>query len=184
MPMASAGCTDQGRHKKCEIHCRFILYWTGSSASWIITLMSIERFLAIYFPIRIKMLTLNIKVILAMAVAFAVAAALNVHFFWTYEIIRVSDGKYCGSVAKYSVFLKTYWPWITMSFYSLIPFIILISTSIAILLKIIHYNFVRKHNMNAREGGVKLTSMTITLLSVSLVFLMGTSPMVIFRYGS
>ena len=143
--------------------------------------MSIERFLAIYFPIKIKILTSHKKVILAMAVTLVFTAAVNLHFFWTYEN---KTSKYCVRVSKYSNFLRQYWPWITLSFYSLVPSTILISTSTAIVLKIVHSNYVRKHSMNISDGGVKLTSMTLTLLSVSFVFLMATAPVVSFRYPS
>ena len=146
--------------------------------------MSVERFLAIYFPIKIKLLTSNTKVILAMASTLAFTAAVNLHFFWTYELKQDETTNHCVSVSKYSIFLKEYWPWITLSFYSLVPSIILISTSTAIVLKIVHSNYVRKHSMNISDGGVKLTSMTLTLLSVSFVFLLATGPVVIFRYGS
>ena len=165
-------------------HCRFLLYWNGSSASWIITLMSIERFLSIYFPIRIKILTSKTKVILAMVNIFAFAAAINLHFFWTHELKQNKTAKYCLSVSKYWNFLTQYWPWITISFYSLVPLTILISTSTAIVLKIVHSNYVRKHSMNISDGGVKLTSMTLTLLSVSFVFLLATGPYAVYRYGS
>ena len=164
--------------------CRFLLYWNGSSASWIITLMSIERFLAIYFPLKIKILTSKTKVTLAMVNIFAFAAAVNLHFFWTYELKQHKTAKYCVSVSKYWSFLTQYWPWIILSFYSLVPFIILISTSTAILVKIVHSNYVRKHSMNISDGGVDLTNMTLTLLSVSFVFLLATGPYVILRYGS
>ena len=145
--------------------------------------MSIERFLAIYFPLKIKILTSNTKVILAVTISLVFTAAVNLHFFWTYEIKQDETSKYCVSVSKYSIFLKEYWPWINLSFYSLVPSIVLISTSTAIVLKIVHSNYVRKHSMNISDGGVKLTSMTLTLLSVSFVFLIATGPLVIFRYG-
>ena len=139
--------------------------------------MSIERFLAIYFPIRTKTLTSKKKLIITMVVTALAMVALNMHFFWTYRMHN-----YCSGVAKYKLFLKQFWPWINFVFYSLSPFIIQISTSTAIILKIVHSNYVRKHNMNTSDGGVKLTSMTLTLLSVSFVFLAATAPMVIYRF--
>ena len=143
--------------------------------------MSVERFLSIYFPIRTKTLALNTKVLTTMTIAAIALAAINLHFFWTYEIKQGRTRQYCGSGSKYSVFLKEYWPWITLAFYSLIPFIILVSTSTAIILKIVHSNYVRKRKRNQKEGGVKLTSITLTLLSVSFMFVLTTGPVVIYR---
>ena len=141
--------------------------------------MSIERFLAIYFPIRTKTLTSKKKLIVTMVMTAFAMAALNLHFFWTYKI-----HKRCSADAKYKLFLTQFWPWINFVFYSLLPFIIQIFTSIAIVLKIVHSNYIRKHSMNIREGGIKLTNMTVTLLSVSLVFMMATAPMVVYRLVS
>ena len=119
-----------------------------------------------------------------MVIIFAFAAAVNLHFFWTYEIKQHKTAKYFVSVSKYWSFLTQYWPWITLSFYSLVPSLILISTSTAIVLEIVHSNYVREHSVDISDGGVKLTSMTLTLLSVSFVFLLATGPYAIFRYGS
>ena len=163
-----------------QIHCRFFIYWAGSSASWIISLMSIERFLAIYFPFKIKMLTSTTKVMVAMPITLTLTASVNLHFFWTYENKEGRMGKFCSAVSKYKLFLIDYWPWITLSFYSLIPFVVLISTSTAIILKIVHSNYVRKHSMNQKDG-VKMTSMTLTLFCVSFVFMIATGPVVVYR---
>ena len=126
------------------------------------------------------MLTSTTKVMVAMAITLMSTATLNLHFFWTYENKEGRNGKSCSAVSKYKLFLTEYWPWITLSFYSLIPFVILISTSIAIILEIIHSNYVRKHSMNQKEG-VKMTSMTLTLFSVSFVFMIATGPLVVYR---
>ena len=115
-----------------------------------------------------------------MVAALTFTAALNVHFFWTYENKEGRTGRICTGVAKFKLFLTGYWPWITLSFYSLISFLILISTSIAIILKIIHSDYIRKHSMNTREG-VKTTSMTLTLFGVSFVFMIATVPVVVYR---
>ena len=139
--------------------------------------MSIERFFAIYFPIKTKTLTSKKKLIITMVVTALAMVALNLHFFWTYKI-----HKGCTGIAKYKLFLGQYWPWINFVFYSLLPFTIQIFTSTAIILKIIYSNYVRKHSMNITEGAIKVTSMTITLISVSFIFLMATGPMVIYRF--
>ena len=109
----------------------------------------------------------------AMPITLTLTASVNLHFFWTYENKEGTTGKHCSAVSKYKSFLIEYWPWITLSFYSLIPIIILITTSTAIILKIVHSNYVRKHNMNQKEG-VKMRSMTLTLFCVSFVFMIAT----------
>ena len=160
---------------------RFVVFWNGTCASWIITLISIERFLAIYFPIQTKTTATRTKAALILIVTALVMASLNLHFFWTYEVKQDNDGKHCRGIAAYSTFLKYYWPWLTLAFYSLIPFTILLCTSTAIILKVLHSNYKRRHNFNQREGQVKLTSLTRTLLTVSFMFIVTTGPIVIYR---
>ena len=164
----------------CSICCRFVMYWLGCCVKWTITIMSIERFLAIYFPIRTKTLISKKKVVTTMIVTALAMAALNLHFFWTYGHTHVR--RRCRAVAVYISFILQYWNWINFVFYSLLPFIIQVFTSISIIRKIIHSNYLRKHRMNITEGAIKVTSMTITLLSVSLVFLMATAPIGILRF--
>ena len=145
-------------------------------------LMSIERFCAIYFPIRTKSNTSNKKVAGTLVVTGILLAVINLHFFWTYKLKSGRSGMYCGSVSKYSIFLKEYWPWINLATYSLIPFTVLICSSTAVIMKIVHSNYVRRHEMNQKEGGVKLTTITLTLLCVSFMFVLTTGPVVIYRY--
>ena len=160
---------------------RFFVFWNGTCASWIITLISVERFLAIYFPIQTKTTATRKKAALILVVTVLLMAALNLHFFWTYKVKQDKDGKHCRGISTYSTFLKHYWPWLTLAFYSLLPFTILLCSSTAIILKFLHCNYRRRHNFNQGERQVKLTSLTRTLLTVSFMFIVTTGPIVIYR---
>ena len=136
--------------------CRFILYWTGSSASWTISIMSIERFIAIYFPIRTKNSDFKHESDIGQWLLHLSLPLPQIYIFSGPMKLNAADTVNTVVVSlSISVFLKEYWPWITMAVYSIIPFIILISTSTAIILKIIHSNYIRKHSMNIREGEIK-----------------------------
>ena len=110
-------------------------------------------------------------------------AALSLHFFWTYEVKQDKDGKHCRGISTYSTFLRYYWPWLTLAFYSFIPFTILLCTSAGIMLKVLHSNYKKRHNFN-QESQVKLTSLTRALLTVSFVFIVTTGPVVVYRLVS
>ena len=142
--------------------------------------MSVERFFAIFLPIQTKYWTSRARIASIFLIIAALLAVLDLHFFWTYEVIQRSYGPSCASVDKYHTFLTVYWPWINLAIYSVMPFTILISTSTAIILKILHSNYVRERNMNQKEG-VKLTSITLTLLCVSFMFVLTTGPVAIYR---
>ena len=156
------------------------IFWNGQCSGWIISIMSVERFFAIFLPIQTKFWTSRSRIGIIFVIIAILLAGLDLHFFWTYELIHMSYGTACASVRKYNTFLTMYWPWINLAVYSVMPFTILISTSTAIVLKILHSNYQRKRNMNQKEG-VKLTSITFTLLSVSFVFVLTTGPVAVYR---
>ncbi len=117
-----------------------------------------------------------------LAICGTLLAALNLHFFWTYKLKTKPWGYTCSSLSDiYGDFLSYQWPWINLAFFSLIPFIILISTSLAIIGKIVHSNYERRRDLHQNEA-VKLTNVTLTLLCVSFLFVLTTSPVVIYRY--
>ena len=160
---------------------RFFVFWNATCASWIITLISIERFLAVYFPIKTKTTATRTKATVILIGTALAMAALNLHFFWTYEVKQDKDGKHCRGISTYSTYLRHYWPWLTLAFYSLIPFTFLLCTSAGIILKVLHSNYKRRHNFNEKGRQVKLTSLTRTLLTVSFMFIVTTGPIVIYR---
>ena len=162
------------------IFCRFFIFWNGQCSGWIISIMSVERFFAIFLPIQTKFWTSRSRIGIIFLFTAIILAGLDLHFFWTYELMHMSYGAACASVTKYKTFWRIYWPWINMAVYSVMPFTILISTSTAIVLKILHSNYLRKRNMNQKEG-VKLTSITLTLLAVSFVFVLTTGPVAVYR---
>ena len=160
---------------------RFFVFWNGQCSAWIISIMSLERFFAVFLPIQTKYWTSRSRIATIFLIIAILLAGLDLHYFWTYELTQRPNGLACASIAKYKTFLTLYWSWINMAVYSVIPFIILISTSTAIVLKILHSNYLRKRNMHQEEG-VKLTSITLTLLCVSFMFILTTGPVAISRW--
>ena len=142
--------------------------------------MAVERFFAVFLPIKTKYWTSRSRIATIFLIVAVLLAILDLHYFWTYELTQRSNGLACASIAKYKTFLTLYWSWINTAVYSVIPFTILISTSMAIVLKILHSNYLRKRNMHQEEG-VKLTSITLTLLCVSFMFILTTGPVAISR---
>ena len=142
--------------------------------------MAVERFFAVFLPIKTKYWTSRSRIVTIFMIVAVLLAILDLHYFWTYELTQRSNGLACASIAKYRTFLTFYWSWINTVVYSIMLFTILISTSIAIVLKILHSNYLRKHNMHQEEG-VKLMSITLTLLCVSFMFILTTGPVAISR---
>lgn len=168
--------------KTSAILFRFFIFWNGTYAAWMIMLLSVERFAAIFFPIRSRTWTTRRRVILiVLSVGFALGL-LNLHHLWTYDLKLVSRRLFCGTVEKYSTFLSVYWPWINLTVYSIIPLTTMIATSIAIIAKLLHNRAVRSRNLKKSDGdGGRMTSITLTLLSVCLAFVLTNGPITVDR---
>ena len=162
----------------CRLHI-FLTYWGGQFAAWILVCMTMERFFAIFSPHKSKQYVSKLSCGIVVGVIGVLLAGLNAHFFKTHLLVFFGR-YYCTTDARYYDFMQKIWTWIDFAFFSFIPFGILVIANAGIILRIAHSNYVRKHNMKQSSGGVKMTSMTAILLTVSLIFLLTTAPISIY----
>ena len=165
----------------CRLHI-FLTYWGGQFSAWILVCMTMERFFAIFSPHKSKQYVSKFSCAVVVGVIGILLAGLNAHFFKVQYLYyhQGRDRHSCTTRAEYSHFMSKIWTWIDFAFFSFIPFGILTLGNIGIILRIAHSNYVRKHSMKQNTGGVKMTSMTAILLTVSLVFFLTTAPTSIF----
>ena len=162
----------------CRLHI-FLTYWGGQFAAWILVCMTMERFFAIFSPHKSKQYVSKLSCGIVVGVIGVLLAGLNAHFFKTHLLVFFGR-YYCATDAQYYDFMQKIWTWIDFAFFSFIPFGILVIANAGIIIRIAHSNYVRKHNMKQSSGGVKMTSMTAILLTVSLIFLLTTAPISIY----
>ncbi len=146
-------------------------------AAWVVSSLSVERFTAVWFPLKAKEWTTKTNMSILLLTMAVFQAALDAHYFFTWTL----KGGRCSSIKKYKSFLSYYWPWINLTIYSIIPFIILITTSIAIVAKITYVTYEKKKKATSTESTSKVSSITITLLCLSFTFLLSTLPVVGYR---
>ncbi len=161
----------------CKLHI-FLVYWLGQYAAWILVSMTMERFFAIFSPHKAKQYITRTTCAVTIGVVGGLLAILNGHFFWTFY--KGPPHNYCTSYDKFDPFLAGEWTWIDFAFFSFIPFAVLIAANLGIITKIAYSNYVRKHTMKQSSGGVKMTSMTAILITVSFMFLITTAPISIY----
>ena len=139
----------------------FIIYFEA----WIIVSVSLERLVAVWFPIKHKYYFTRPKAAMGLVILaiHLVIAAFN--FYYTL------DGTTCHPKDNYITFVLFIYPWIDMVIATLLPVIIMLSSTIAIVWKLIK----RKKKIKKKE----VSSMTITLVTVNLTFLITTCPICI-----
>ncbi len=149
-------------------------------AAWIVCILSMERFTAVYFPINAKQWMTRKNAAVVVLLFAIIQALIDMHYFWTMHFIRSKSGKvYCSK--KYRKFLSNYWPWINLPIYALIPFTILIATSCAIIVKIAQNSYQKQKSSKSKESHSKVSHVTITLLSVSFMYILTVLPGVAHR---
>ena len=161
----------------CKAHV-FLVYWLRQYGSWVLAAMNLERFFAIMAPFQSKQYVSKKRCALLIGFVGICLAGLNVHeivFFY----VKVQDPYFwcTASEESFSFYVHT-WPWVDISFQTLIPFALITFGNFGIIAQLVHSNYLRKRNMNAE--GVKMNSMTAVLLLVSLAFLFSSAPLAVY----
>ncbi|XP_021373894.1 thyrotropin-releasing hormone receptor-like [Mizuhopecten yessoensis] len=153
-------------------------------ANWILVAMTIERFLAIWLPLKVSELCTRTRAFLVMGLIAVPLLGLNLHFFWS--TLEVWDDYYswdCQFRSEFEYFMTKMWYWIDGAAYSLIPFIILVIFNILIIVGISrgHRGVVSKIDKTQMTEKMKQQQqITIMLVTVSLVFVVLTMPNCVF----
>ena len=157
----------------CKSHM-FLVYWGLQFSSWVVVCVAIERFLSVFFPHKAKQWATKKTSAIVVAIVGATLLVLNSHFLFTKHI---KPSSFCGSKQRYVFFASIVFHWIHLALASVVPFTILLTANLGIVLRVALSNFKKSKKSSKNSGsGVKMTSMTSTLLLVSMVFLVTTAP--------
>ena len=109
------------------------------------------------------------------------ALALNVHFFWTTDINPLDNESenatieyYCIPEEKYKYFHESIWPLIDMFVIGVVPSVLILIGNIFIILTV--YEADTKRKSMTRKNRSKMSTVTLTLLLISFMFLVTTTP--------
>nr|KAG5686941.1 hypothetical protein BaRGS_029479 [Batillaria attramentaria] len=141
--------------------------------------------MSVIWPHRVAFLCSFRKSGLAVFFIVVTAGASQGHILYglrVYDTAVYLDGA-CAASADYEQFWNSVWPWIDMSLFSLFPSVILLASN-AVLVKSLRQSASQVSSMgggsSAADSRKKVaSSMTVTLISISITFLLLTSPIVI-----
>ena len=174
----------------CKLHT-FILYTLNGLSAWILVAVTLQRLLTVYFPFRAKVVETRTVTRLSLILFTVILAGINSHFFWTLDVRLVStsgfrnESKWQCTISHESHvdFLTTIWPWIDFIASFSLPFLTLVVGNSVIIYKLVSSFLSRRQMTSAADDNGNVANMTITLISINLVFLCLTSPVVIFFIG-
>lgn len=168
----------------CKLHT-FLLYALNQYQAWLLVIVTIERLIAVFLPHQSKRLCTRPAAAASLAVSAVAIGGLNAHFFWTNQYIRIQYSDkyvaYCMPFdAKYAHFVRTVWPWVDFIAFSMLPFVVLVTSNIAILLRMLYSHYLRRTSLHTHGNTVKMTSMTAILITVTFSFFVTTAPISIY----
>lgn len=172
----------------------FLGYVSSVTSVWLIIAVTIERFIAVKFPLRAPRMCNVTRARIVIITVVSAICILNSHIFWTVELRYISHNgtvsSECDASYDHIVLVKAVWPWVDAAVYSFVPFVIITILNILIVRQVLYArerrtkmqnmeltaNFLRPNKSQKRqnESSKKLTCM---LLAVSFTFLLTTLPM-------
>lgn len=172
----------------------FLGYVCSDTSVWLIVTVTIERCIAVMFPLRAPTLCNVRNARVAILSIISVFVAVNCHFLWSVELHYYKYNSVlitkCHATTAFTYLVDEIWPWVDAAIYSFVPFLIITLLNSFIIKHIVSARHVRNMlrqqsslshrnaslhpNQKQNEASKRIT---ITLLAVSFTFLITTLPM-------
>ena len=168
----------------CKVH-PWLVYATLDVSTWLLVCMTLERVLSVWKPHRVKSICTSTASHISIAAVVVVLVGLNSHFLYGKELTdvtkeNVTSQKCTQTDEGYRYFLYDIFPWIDLCTFCLVPFSIQITGSCLIIGKIIinaRKMAASMKNQQEKENRKRqVSSMTVMLLTLNVVFFLCTSP--------
>ncbi|XP_061174113.1 growth hormone secretagogue receptor type 1-like [Saccostrea echinata] len=172
------------RSQAACITIHFFSYFTYHYSVWLVVAMTVERFIAIHFPLKAAQMATISRARKVTILLFIIFVAINSHIFWT---VTIDDREFCIPEKEYEDFHDNVMPWLDAAIYSFAPFVVLLTFNILIIYDNRKATLRRRSMRSQNQRNNRTDSrqqfhqrLTAMLLSVSFTFLVCTSPKVIF----
>ena len=154
--------------------------------NWILVAMTVERFVAIWFPLNVSTICTKKKAVITLIIVALILLLADVWFLFsaTFSYHKLT-GFDCGFLPEYSDFLKYYWYWIDGLLFAILPSIILVIFNVLIIHGIrrsarVQKDLTNNKNDHMAEKFRQQRQITIMLVVVSVTFVILNLPNCIF----
>lgn len=159
----------------------FASYFGPSSSSWIIVLVTGERLVSIWFPVKVRLFCTRAKVCICLAVVCCLLAAIYSPFLVETNLF-ISESQNttsCDWDQQGSFYIHFYrvWMWIDLCLLFMIPFILIVIGNSLILYKLLKSRHIlRRQGENASHRTRVANAFTIRAIILSIFFLICLLP--------
>ncbi len=168
------------------VACRmdsFLLYASSDMSGWVLSVVAVERLIAVAQPHKHQTL-FNKKTVTVTLICISLSLiAVNCPMFFmlniNLKILGNDTTQSCSGNDSFKYLYYKVWPFMDMLVFCIIPFTIISLSNLSIIYNIL--KFVSRRNIisSANQQGNRVSSVTITLLLVSFVYLVCTFPIVL-----
>ncbi|CAH1797157.1 unnamed protein product [Owenia fusiformis] len=169
----------------CKIHM-FLTYTFIDFSAWLLAAVTVDRVITVYMPLHARRISTKKNAAIAIIVTFVVLMGINAQILFTHgnRTIPWNGGFYtypCTYNDGNVFFHNIVWKWIDGAVSSYLPFFILIISNIVIAIQLLRSAEMRKKTMNvSKQSGDSTASLSIMLITISMVFLVLTGPVVVY----
>ena len=158
------------------LHCSLnisLLSVAGLLSSWVTVLISIERFIAIYFPFKVHLYCTKMRTYITIIAMTFLVSLYSIPYFYISGVTSSDRGPICQIIVKSALILA--FRCSTYIIYSILPFFIVAVLNIFIIRKIqVHKAF--QQQQQSQTSSVRNKSLLVLMVLVCLVFVVTTFP--------
>ena len=164
----------------CKIQM-FLTYFSIQFSSWLLVAVTMERVISVILPHKVKLGCTTMKAGIAVMTIFICVFGLNCHILYGYGQVYKPSGKYrCAPIyADYIYFLDNILPWIDFAFTFAIPFTLLLTCNMIIIVTL-RKNTRRRRKLSLSQKGKGGNSITVMLIMLCVVFFLCLTPVSIY----
>ncbi|XP_061172976.1 growth hormone secretagogue receptor type 1-like [Saccostrea echinata] len=166
--------------------CKILIFLTHffvHFSAWLIVAVTVERFLAVWFPLRATTMCSLARAKFVTVIIAMIFILINSHIFWTAELYSLPSGQVrCMSYAYENLVCKVF-PWIYLILYSFLPVLVLFLFNTLIIVSLVKnkplFQAMTKTDQQMRYDHQKLA---ICLLVISFTWIVTTMPRPLYRF--
>ncbi len=173
----------------CKLE-KFSFYTCADTAIWILVIFTVDRFIAVCFPLSKKAYCLPSKAKFYALGAVLLAITKNFHVFWTRgaeyivvgndTVLKSNCGRPTPEIKYFEFYVR---PWIAFSLVSLVPFLVILVCNVFIIRALLEVKRLRHEQAIMSQNDKTLVQMTTMCLSASFCFLICVAPSIIILIG-